>query len=99
MLSSLKSDNWIKLYVYWELSLIKQLGFEINLLNSNNSIKINNKFFKIPNLLLKNNINNNSNDEIREALIFNKNLLMEKFIIPNGLKFPLFRNILESYYI
>ena len=99
MLSSLKSDNWIKLYVYWELSLIKQLGFEINLLNSNNSIKINNKFFKIPYLLLKNNINNNSNDEIREALIFNKNLLMEKFIIPNGLKFPLFRNILESYYI
>ena len=99
MLSSLKFDNWIRLYVYWELSLVKQLGFEINLLNSNNSIKINNKFFKIPNLLLKNNINKNSNYEVREALIFNRNLLMEKFIIPNRLKFPLFRNILESYYI
>ena len=99
MLSSLKFDNWIRLYVYWELSLVKQLGFEINLLNSNNSIKINNKFFKIPDLLLKNNINKNSNYEVREALIFNRNLLMEKFIIPNRLKFPLFRNILESYYI
>ena len=99
MLNNLKSDNWINLYIHWELVLIKQLGFEINLLRSNNPIKINNKLFTIPNLLLKNNTNKNSNTEIREALIFNKNLLMENLIIPNRLKFPLFRNILESYYI
>ena len=99
MLNNLKSDNWINLYIHWELALIKQLGFEINLLTSTNPIKINNKLFTIPNLLLKNNINKNSSNEIREALIFNKNLLMENFIIPNGLKFPLFRNILENYYI
>ena len=99
MLNNLKLDNWINLYIYWELSLIKQLGFEINLLTANNPIKINNKLFTIPNLLLKNNIDKNSNNEIRDALIFNKNLLMENLIIPNRLKFPLFRNILESYYI
>ena len=99
MLNNLKSDNWINLYIHWELELIKQLGFEINLLSVNNPIKINNKLFTIPNLLLKNNIDKNSNNEIRDALIFNKNLLMENLIIPNRLKFPLFRNILESYYI
>ena len=99
MLNNLKSDNWINLYIHWELELIKQLGFEINLLSANNPIKINNKLFTIPNLLLKNNIDKNSNNEIRDALIFNKNLLMENLIIPNRLKFPLFRNILESYYI
>ena len=99
MLNNLKLDNWINLYIYWELSLIKQLGFEINLLTANNPIKINNKFFTIPDLLLKNDIDKNSNNEIRDALIFNKNLLMENLIIPNRLKFPLFRNILESYYI
>ena len=99
MLNNLKSDNWINLYIHWELALIKQLGFEINLLSANNPIKINNKFFTIPNLLLKNNIDKNSNNEIRDALIFNKNLLMENLITPNRLKFPLFRNILESYYI
>ena len=99
MLNNLKSDNWINLYIYWELALIKQLGFEINLLRSTNPIKINNKLFTIPNLLLKNNIDKNSNNEIRDALIFNKNLLMENLIIPNRLKFPLSRNILESYYI
>jgi DNA repair protein RecO (recombination protein O) len=99
MLNNLKFDNWINLYIHWELALIKQLGFEINLLSANNPIKINNKLFTIPNLLLKNNIDKNSNNEIRDALIFNKNLLMENLITPNRLKFPLFRNILESYYI
>ena len=38
------------------------------------------------------------NYEIKEALIFNKELLLENFINPNKLRFPLFRNILENYY-
>ena len=38
-------------------------------------------------------------NEIREALIFNKKLFMKNFIIPNKLKLPSFRNILENYYI
>ena len=74
MLFDLKSDNWIKLYINWELSLIKELGFETN---------------------LKANYNHNT----KKALIFNRNLLMENFIIPHGLKFPLFRNILENYFL
>ena len=74
MLIDLKFDNWIKLYIYWELSLIKELGFGDNL--------------KI-----------NYNDNIKKSLIFNRNLFMENFIIPNRLKFPLFRNILENYFL
>ena len=74
MLVDLRSDNWIKIYINWELSLIKELGFEANL--------------KI-----------NYNDDIKKALTFNRNLLMKNFIIPNGLKFPLFRNILENYFL
>ena len=74
MLFDLKSDNWIKLYINWELSLIKELGFETNL-------------------------KANYNDNTKKALIFNRNLLMENFIIPHGLKFPLFRNILENYFL
>ena len=74
MLLDLKFDNWIKLYIYWELILIKELGFEHNL--------------KI-----------NYDKNIKKALTLNRNLLMENFIIPNKLKFPLFRNILENYFI
>ena len=73
MLLNLKLDNWIKLYIYWELSLIKELGFEDDL-------------------------KDNYNDNIKKALIFNRNLLMKNFIIPNRLKFPLFRNVLENYF-
>ena len=74
MLKNLSSDNWIKLYINWELSLIKELGYE-----TSNKI--------------------NHNDDTKKALAFNRNLLMENFIIPNRLKFPLFRNILENYFI
>ena len=73
-LFDLRSDNWIKLYINWELLLVKELGFEANL--------------KI-----------NYNVNTKKALTFNRNLLMENFIIPNRLKFPLFRNILENYFL
>ena len=74
MLADLRSDNWIKIYINRELSLIKELGFEANL-------------------------KTNYNNDIKTALTFNRNLLMENFIIPNRLKFPLFRNILENYFL
>ena len=74
MLSDLRSQNWIRLYINWELSLIKELGYETS-------------------------ININYNDDTKKALTFNRNLLMENFIIPNKLKLPLFRNILENYFL
>ena len=74
MLASLKSDNWIDIYIQWELFLIKELGYEDI-------------------------IKNNFSKDIKKSLSYNRNLLMENFIIPNGLKFPLFRNILENYFI
>ena len=48
--------------------------------------------------LLSNNNIEIGDKEIKEALIFNKNLLIENFIYPNKLRLPLFRNILENYY-
>ena len=95
MLKKLISDNWIESYILWEFSLIKELGFEINL---SENIKINDKYFHIPKILLSNNNIEIGDKEIKEALIFNKNLLIENFIYPNKLRLPLFRNILENYY-
>jgi DNA repair protein RecO (recombination protein O) len=73
LLEDIKLKNWIKLYINWELLLIKELGFEDN-------------------------IKTNLNEDPRKALSFNRHLLMENFIVPNRLKFPLFRNILENYF-
>jgi DNA repair protein RecO (recombination protein O) len=73
MILNLRSKDWIRLYIEWELSLIKELGFE-------DSLKI------------------NKSTDIKKALSFNRNLFMENFIIPNRLRFPLYRNILEKYF-
>ena len=98
MINNLNSKSWIELYLKWELSLIKELGYEINIMNNNNYIEINNKSLKIPKFYLKNAVDTVLIKDIKEALIFNKELLLENFINPYKLRFPLFRNILESYY-
>jgi len=100
ILNNLNSKNWINLYIQWELSLIKELGYEINISNNKNDnfIQINKKSLKIPKILFRKKIDIINKNEIKEALIFNKELLLENFIYPNQLRFPLFRNILESYY-
>ena len=74
MLSTLNSKDWINVYIHWELSLIKDLGFGYDLKKDNE-------------------------DNIKKALIFNRKLLMENFIIPNRLKFPFYRNMLENYFV
>jgi len=105
MINQLNSKNWIKLYILWELSLIKELGFEINFdnhsvnpKNNNYIIEINDNFYEFPKLFLNPYQINLSNIEIRMGLEFTKKLLIQNFILPNKLKFPLPRNILEKYY-
>ena len=73
-LDNLSADDWINLYIKWELSLVKELGYESDNINA-----------------LKN--------DIKEALIFNKKLLIENFILPNKLSMPISRNILEKYFV
>ena len=104
-LNKIKFLNWINLYIYWELLLIKELGFEINFQNNkelkkndNNKIEINNKTFNIPKFLIEKNNKSISKSDIKEALVFNKIVLMENFILPNRLKIPSSRLILEKYY-
>ena len=103
--NTLNSKDWIKLYILWEISIIKELGFGFDLTNvinsSNNSshnIVINESTFKIPKLFLQNKDQNFNNKEIAEALIFSKNLLIENFVNPNRIRLPLSRNILEKYF-
>ena len=105
MIDKLGESNWINLYIYWELSLIKDLGYEIDFLNlskltsqSNNTLNLNGKLLKIPSMFLQKKLDNSYSNDIKEALAFNKNLLIENFITSNKLKFPLYRNILENYY-
>ena len=99
LINSLCFDGWISKYIYWELSLIKELGFGINLdlINNDKKFKIDEKYFKLPKILQSKNLNH-SNYDIKEALMFNKSLLIENFILPNRPQVPFSRNILEKYF-
>ena len=99
MLDNLKVDNWIQIYIFWEMSLIKELGFEINFSKIKKVIVLNDKIFNVPEVFINEDFILKNKDDIKAALDFNKNLLLENFVIPNRLKFPLFRNILEKYFL
>ena len=101
LIEQLNHENWIKLYIFWELSLIKELGFDSNFFKEktiDNHIEIDNKKLEIPDLIIQKDNNNFTNFEIQKALIFNKFLIMEYFILPNRLRLPFSRTILEKYY-
>ena len=55
MFDELNLPNWIKLYIYWEISLIKELGFEIDSLKTEDlKKKIDNKKIKAALIFSKN---------------------------------------------
>jgi len=111
-LNSIKLDNWIFLYIFFELNLIKDLGYDTNLTEyiSNNAkdinkddslvkIKIDGYYYEVPYYLISKNFPENiSNILIRKSLYFTRNVLQNKFFLPNNLVFPKSRVVLENYY-
>ena len=107
-ISSLNLDNWIILYIFFEISLIKELGYDVNLSTFNDSdddiyslkkIKIDEYNYEVPNFLIKKKIPNSiTRLLIKKSLIFTRSILLNKFFIPNNLSFPKSRIILENYF-
>ena len=107
-LKNLDCSNWAVNYIYWELNLLKELGFDPyldqfskNLDNSVNSkiIEIDNIRYQVPTFLLKEkNMQNIDNKNLLIGLSFTRNLLSNKFFLPNNLIFPKARIILENYF-
>ena len=104
----LNLDNWIILYILFEINLIKELGYDTNLniykesIDNNNSfskIKIEEYNYEVPNFLITQKIPNETTKSlIKKSLFFTKNLFLNKFFIPNNLMFPKSRVILENYF-
>jgi DNA repair protein RecO (recombination protein O) len=108
LIKNLNNKNWLILYIYWELKLIKELGFDPNLSIFNNVDPQNNEIsevnvdgikYLIPSFLVTNNIPQEiSSLMIQRSLTFTRSILINKFFIPNNLMFPKSRIILENYY-
>ena len=108
LVGSLNIENWIFLYIFFELNLIKELGYDTNLsqnkfenmnINDSNKIKIDNYTYEVPNFLILKKIPEKfSNILIKKSLNFTRFVLQNKFFIPNNILFPKSRVILENYF-
>ena len=108
LINSLNLQNWIYLYIFFELNLIKELGYDTNLghnklqnqnINDFNKIKIDNYMYEVPNfLILKKIPEKSSNILIKKSLNFTRYVMQNKFFIPNNIPFPKSRVILENYF-
>ena len=108
LINSISLNNWIFLYIFFEINLIKELGYDTNLIEhiSENTdekflkkTKIDGYIYEIPNYLIMNKLPENiSNNIIRKSLYFTRQVMQNKFFIPNNLLFPKARIILENYF-
>ena len=108
LISSLNLENWIFFYIFFELNVIKELGYDTNLSQNNlqnldinevNKIRIDDYIYEVPNFLILNKIQNNiSNTLIKKSLTFTRQVLQNKFFVPNNLIFPKSRVIMENYF-
>ena len=108
LINSINLENWIFIYIFFELNLIKDLGYDTNLEqyssneNKNNDIskiKIDGYIYEVPNFLVFKKIPVEFNNTlIRKSLYFTRKVLQNKFFIPNNLLFPKSRFVLENYF-
>ena len=98
----------IFLYIFFEINLIKDLGYDTNLAVHLNDVKndkaylktkIDGYIYEIPNYLIQKAIPKNfTNLLIRKSLYFTRQVMFNKFFIPNNLIFPKSRVVLENYF-
>ena len=108
LIDSINFENWIFLYIFFEIALIKDLGYDTNLVEHSKNINANKNFLKIkidgyiyeiPNYLIQKKIPESfTNLLIRKSLYFTRQVMQNKFFIPNNLTFPKSRVILENYF-
>jgi DNA repair protein RecO (recombination protein O) len=108
LINSINLENWIFIYIFFELNLIKDLGYDTNLEQYSSSesksndilkIRIDGYSYEVPNYLIFKKIPSEFNNNlIRKSLYFTRNVLQNKFFIPNNLLFPKSRVVLENYF-
>ena len=107
LINSINLENWIFIYIFFELNLIKELGYDTNLNQNQNEIdmidtkkiKIDGYIYEVPNYLAIKKIPQNfTNMLIKKSLYFTRQVMQNKFFIPNNILFPKSRVLLENYY-
>ena len=108
LLKNFDKADWIVHYIYWEIFLLKELGFDpyleqffvdVDESPSQKIIEIDNIKYQVPTFLLsKKKVEILDSNQITTALTFTRNILTNKFFSPNNLSFPRPRIVLENYF-
>jgi len=93
----LNQEYWIKQFIFWELELIKLVGYHINFNDyiNNDELTDDREYVKtldgskeIPLFLLKKNISKINNEVLKNGLKIVGDFLNKSVLIPNNIKYP-----------
>ncbi len=96
----LTHDNWIKKYIYWELDLLKNIGYDLDLNNFVEKETYNNSFVYvsksstkkiIPSFLIEKNMNDEEMSILLDGLHLVGDYLEKTILKPNNILLPLSR--------
>ena len=97
----LNEDNWIKNFVFWELEVIKLVGYDINFSNyvDVNKLNDNNSYIstldgsrQIPSFLLKKDNSETNINELKNGFKIVGDFLSKSILIPNNINYPISRS-------
>jgi len=104
-IQNLENKSWPIIYSFWEVNLIKELGFGFKTDKTNSSkeiisINIDNIVYKVPKFIINEEIPEKfSKETIKLSLSFTRNLLLNKFYLPNNLFLPRSRIVFENCFL
>ena len=109
LLTYLKKEksNIILDYIYWELDLLKEIGFDLDLKKQNFknintdefvNINIDNENYNLPSFIFNKDYETVEDKHIYHALNFISNYIQKKILKPNNLFYPKFRYDLQNLY-
>ena len=91
------SNNWLQKFIIWELDILKNFGYELNLANYTNKkitdgkeifYQKNNMNKKIPNFLINSNYDVVKNQDLINGLNLVGDFLNKSILIPNNITYP-----------
>ena len=102
------SNNWIVHYIFWEMNLLKKIGFDMNLPSDNITrsynkkkmitVNIDNENINVPSFMVDKKFDNIDTKSIYYALRFIGKFLKKNILTPNNLNYPVSRIKLENYF-
>ena len=109
-LSKLKfNKNWIIHYIFWEINLLREVGYDMNLKSNNPILKsysvndivtvnVDNEKTNIPFFLIDKKFGKINEKSIHIALTFIGKFIQKNILTPNNLNYPVNRKKLENFF-